>query len=136
PDTVSPRYSPTSPAPAPSFKAKCVAAPDNGPGVRCNRNRSPPEGERPPMSNDHIAERIAASAQKPRARIAVAESLTSGALASALGAAPDAAESFAGGIVAYNSDVKHNLLRSEERRVGKECRSWGAASVVERRATI
>ena len=63
------------------------------------------------MSNERIAERIADSAQEAGARIAVAESLTSGALASALGAAPDAAEWFAGGIVAYNSDVKHNLLR-------------------------
>src|SRR5699024_11307093 len=82
------------------------------------------------MSNEHIAERIAASAQKPRARIAVAESLTSGALASALGAAPDAAEWFAGGIVAYNSDVKHNLLRVSPGPVVRA----GAAEVVARAA--
>ncbi len=63
------------------------------------------------MSNERAAERIAGSAQEARARVAVAESLTSGAIASALGAAPHAAEWFAGGIVAYSSDVKHHLLR-------------------------
>lgn len=62
------------------------------------------------MSNEHIAERIAGSAQESPARIAVAESLTSGAIASALGAAPSAAEWFAGGIVAYGSDIKYDLL--------------------------
>jgi len=63
------------------------------------------------MSNERIAERIADSAQEAGARIAVAESLTSGAIASALGAAPGAADWFGGGIVAYGSDIKHDLLR-------------------------
>jgi nicotinamide-nucleotide amidase len=55
-----------------------------------------------------LAERVAELAQDRS--IAVAESLTSGAVASALGAAPDAARWFRGGIVAYSSDVKHGLL--------------------------
>ena len=42
--------------------------------------------------------------------IAVAESLTSGALASALGSGPDAAKWFRGGIVAYDELVKFRLL--------------------------
>lgn len=65
------------------------------------------------MSNDtaQIAERIARRAAAASVRIAAAESLTSGAIASALGAAPEASEWFAGSIVAYSSDVKHNLLQ-------------------------
>jgi nicotinamide-nucleotide amidase len=43
-------------------------------------------------------------------RVAVAESLTGGMLSAALAQAPDAGEWFAGGIVAYGSDVKHHLL--------------------------
>ena len=42
--------------------------------------------------------------------VAVAESLTSGALSSALGAAPDSSAWFRGGVVAYASEVKHTLL--------------------------
>ena len=45
--------------------------------------------------------------------MAVAESLTSGRIASALGAGSDASEWFAGGIVAYASDVKFELLGVE-----------------------
>lgn len=64
------------------------------------------------MSTDaaQIAERIARRAAAAPVRIAAAESLTSGAIASALGAAPQASQWFAGSIVAYASDVKHNLL--------------------------
>ncbi|NUS44044.1 MAG: CinA family protein [Mycobacteriaceae bacterium] len=42
--------------------------------------------------------------------VAVAESLTAGNVAAALGAAPDSAEWFRGGIVAYSTEVKHQLL--------------------------
>ena len=42
--------------------------------------------------------------------MACAESLTSGAIASALGAAENASEWFRGGVVAYASGVKHDLL--------------------------
>lgn len=43
-------------------------------------------------------------------RIAVAESLTSGALASAVGAGEGASEWFAGGVVAYLSEAKERVL--------------------------
>lgn len=47
-------------------------------------------------------------------KVATAESLTSGAVASALGAGPGASTWFAGGIVAYDSRVKFDLLGVEE----------------------
>lgn len=43
-------------------------------------------------------------------RVAVAESLTSGALASAIGAGPEASTWFGGGIVAYLPEVKERVL--------------------------
>lgn len=42
--------------------------------------------------------------------VAVAESLTGGQLAATLSAAPEAAEWFRGGIVAYHPEVKYDLL--------------------------
>jgi nicotinamide-nucleotide amidase len=42
--------------------------------------------------------------------VAVAESLTSGKLATTLGAGPDASEWFVGGVVAYAADDKNDLL--------------------------
>ncbi|GGD88586.1 CinA family protein [Microbacterium murale] len=44
-------------------------------------------------------------------RIAVVESLTSGGLAHAIGAGEEASRWFAGGIVAYMTDVKQHLLK-------------------------
>ncbi|RBP66187.1 nicotinamide-nucleotide amidase [Brevibacterium sanguinis] len=43
-------------------------------------------------------------------RAAVAESLTGGKIAGQFAAAPDSGTWFAGGVVAYSSDVKHTLL--------------------------
>lgn len=57
-----------------------------------------------------IAERIAAIAGANGWTVAVAESLTSGRVASRLGAAPDASSWFAGGVVAYASEVKFKVL--------------------------
>lgn len=56
-----------------------------------------------------IAERIAESAGR-QVRVGVAESLTSGALAAALGAAPRASKWFCGAIVAYSEHVKFDVL--------------------------
>ncbi len=56
-----------------------------------------------------VAERIAELAGT-QVRIGVAESLTSGALASALGAAPRASEWFCGAVVAYSERVKFDVL--------------------------
>ena len=55
---------------------------------------------------DDIAERVRAA----NLRVAAAESLTSGAIANALGAGPDASEWFQGGVVAYAESVKRELL--------------------------
>lgn len=60
-------------------------------------------------SQEHV-ERIAAAAGRRGIRVAVAESLTSGLVASRLGAGPDASEWFAGGITAYLPEVKYDVL--------------------------
>lgn len=57
-----------------------------------------------------LAENIAAAVRGTSLRIAVAESLTSGAIAARLGAAPNSSEWFAGGVVAYMTDTKHRVL--------------------------
>lgn len=57
-----------------------------------------------------LAERIAELAQETGRAVATAESLTSGAVASRLGAAPGAAEWFRGGLVSYHDEVKHGVL--------------------------
>jgi nicotinamide-nucleotide amidase len=59
---------------------------------------------------DELAQRIGELAQAHGVKLAVAESLTSGAIASRLGAAPEASSWFAGGVVAYASEVKFKVL--------------------------
>lgn len=61
------------------------------------------------MASDD-AETVARLALSAGLGVAVSESLTSGALASALGAASQASDWFRGGIVAYAASVKHELL--------------------------
>jgi nicotinamide-nucleotide amidase len=60
------------------------------------------------MSAD--AEAISRTALRRGITVAVAESLTGGALAQALAAAPDASEWFAGGVVAYTVPTKSRVL--------------------------
>lgn len=55
-------------------------------------------------------ERVAEAATRCGWSVASAESLTSGAVASALGAGPEASQWFRGGVVAYAAEVKHDLL--------------------------
>jgi nicotinamide-nucleotide amidase len=62
------------------------------------------------VSTSDAPEVVSRLARDEGLAVAVSESLTSGALASALGAAPDAAEWFRGAIVAYAAVVKHGLL--------------------------
>jgi nicotinamide-nucleotide amidase len=56
------------------------------------------------------AELVARSASSTGARVAVAESLTSGRIASELGRASDASEWFSGGVIAYDTHVKQDVL--------------------------
>lgn len=57
-----------------------------------------------------VCARLAAVAARSGLTVACAESLTSGTIAARLGAGPDAADWFRGGVVAYSSEVKHSLL--------------------------
>lgn len=61
-----------------------------------------------------LAERIAERARERELTVVTAESLTSGSVAAALGAAPGGISWFRGGLVAYQDDVKHGLLDVEE----------------------
>lgn len=60
--------------------------------------------------NANLAEQVARCASGREITVAVAESLTSGLLVSALGAAGDASEWLRGGVVAYATAVKHKVL--------------------------
>jgi nicotinamide-nucleotide amidase len=60
-----------------------------------------------------LAEACARAALAANTRVVVAESLTSGAIASALGRASDASEWFAGSVVAYTAETKQRALGVE-----------------------
>jgi nicotinamide-nucleotide amidase len=60
--------------------------------------------------SDRYAEAIASLAVRHGFRLGVAESLTAGTIATRLGAAPDASDWFRGGVVAYASSVKFDVL--------------------------
>lgn len=64
--------------------------------------------------------RLAGLAADRGVTVACAESLTSGAIASRLGAAGHASEWFRGGVVAYSRDVKHRVLHVPEGPVVSE----------------
>jgi nicotinamide-nucleotide amidase len=57
-----------------------------------------------------LAEKLAELLDSAGVHVAVAESLTGGMVASALAKAPGSSTWFRGGVVAYSSDVKHELL--------------------------
>jgi nicotinamide-nucleotide amidase len=61
-----------------------------------------------------LAAAISSGMRQKNLTLAVAESLTSGALASTLGAAEAASEWFRGGLIAYASEVKFELLHVPE----------------------
>lgn len=70
-----------------------------------------PSGEN--AAEDAVAEdiaRLSEVAEQRGLRIGVAESLTSGRLASTVGAGADASDWFTGGIIAYLTDVKERVL--------------------------
>ncbi|MGH3785901.1 MAG: CinA family protein [Pseudonocardiaceae bacterium] len=63
-----------------------------------------------PAERVRLAEAIAELLDSAELHVAVAESLTGGMLASALAQAPGSSTWFRGGVVAYASEVKHELL--------------------------
>ena len=63
-----------------------------------------------PAERDRLAGGIAELLNSAGLQVAVAESLTGGMLASALAQASGSSTWFRGGVVAYASDVKHELL--------------------------
>jgi nicotinamide-nucleotide amidase len=69
---------------------------------------------RPMTDETDRVQRIAELATERGFRLVAAESLTSGTLATLLGAGPDAAEWFGGGIVAYQEPVKFDVLGVDE----------------------
>ncbi|RWZ59163.1 CinA family protein [Labedella populi] len=70
-------------------------------------------GDDRPGDGKDAVDRIANRAGGSGIRVAVAESLTSGTIASRLGAGSGASEWFAGGVVAYDSEVKFSVLGVE-----------------------
>ncbi|MEU4191694.1 CinA family protein [Kribbella sp. NPDC026611] len=58
-----------------------------------------------------VAERIGRTAMAQGVQVAVAESVTSGAIACRLGAAADSSAWFAGGVVAYAAETKFRVLK-------------------------
>jgi nicotinamide-nucleotide amidase len=71
-----------------------------------DEERARPADER----HEELADRVAELARRHGVTVAVAESLTGGNLAVALAAAPSASEWFRGSLVAYASEVKHDVL--------------------------
>ncbi|MEU4392551.1 CinA family protein [Kribbella sp. NPDC023855] len=67
----------------------------------------------PTQDAAELAEAVARLLRENKQTVAVAESLTSGKLASRLGAAPEASNWFAGGVVAYAAHVKFEVLGVE-----------------------
>lgn len=64
--------------------------------------------------NEELVARISVIAEQRGLEIAAAESLTSGAVLSALGSGKGASTWFKGGLVAYQNDVKFDVLGVEE----------------------
>lgn len=62
---------------------------------------------------ESVARRISAAAAHSGVRVAVAESLTGGAISTHLSAAPESSEWFAGAVVAYEPSVKFEVLGVE-----------------------
>ncbi len=64
----------------------------------------------PGDAHSDLAAQVATAARRNRARVAAAESLTGGLIASKLARAPAATEWFRGGVVAYVAEVKQSVL--------------------------
>jgi nicotinamide-nucleotide amidase len=81
-------------------------------------------------STERLVESIAKRAADADLRIVTAESLTSGTIATRLGAGPSAADWFGGGVVAYQEPIKFGVLGVEEGPVvTQQCAEQMAAGV-------
>ncbi|WP_166792560.1 CinA family protein [Cryobacterium sp. MDB2-B] len=79
-----------------------------------------------------LAGRIGQLALANRVRVAVAESLTAGRIAQALGAAQESATWFAGGVVAYQRETQYRLLGvSRGPVISAECSEQMARGVLD-----
>jgi PncC family amidohydrolase len=77
---------------------------------------------------DDLADRVARAAQTDGRTVACAESVTAGAVAQRLAAAPQASEWFSGSVVAYRTATKRDLLGvGAERIISAECATELAA---------
>jgi nicotinamide-nucleotide amidase len=89
---------------------------------------------------DTLVEAIAALATEHGIDVGVAESLTGGQLAADLAAGPDASSWFRGGLVAYASEVKFDVLGvTPGPVVTAACArqmAWGAASLLDADAVV
>jgi nicotinamide-nucleotide amidase len=99
-----------------------------------------PDENNPPEKNTDggaanavaVAAAISQQLQDTNRTVAVAESLTSGMLATHLGAAENASQWFRGGVVAYSAEVKFSLLGvSEGPVISARCAEQMAAGVAE-----
>ena len=91
-------------------------------------------------AHHRLVEAIATNARQHHLRVGVAESLTSGQLSAALGAGPDASSWFRGGVVAYASEVKFDVLGVRPGPVVTEScareMARGASRVLDAQATV
>jgi len=92
------------------------------------------------MSSSEQVDVIATLARRNGVRVGVAESLTCGQLSAALGAGPEASTWFAGGVVAYATSVKIDVLGVRpgpvvSARCAREM-ARGAARVIDAGATL
>jgi PncC family amidohydrolase len=77
------------------------------------------------------ARAVAAAVHARKHTVAAAESITAGAIATSLAAAPDASEWFAGSVVAYRTATKRHVLGvTAERVISTECARQMAAGVL------
>lgn len=94
----------------------------------------------PAEEYEDVARRVAELAQAKGLTIGCAESLTSGAIAVALGAAPEASAWFRGGVVSYDEAVKRGLLGVSARKITSAAcarqMAGGAAAVLTADAAV
>lgn len=94
----------------------------------------------PAEEYEDVARRVAELAQAKGLTIGCAESLTSGAIAVALGAAPEASAWFRGGVVSYDEAVKRGLLGVNARKITSAAcarqMAGGAAAVLTADAAV